>query len=222
MGHPRKGQPARPGEWVRELPWQATQRTMPAMSDCDMEQLGRTIGVDIFTTLELVREWFMSELSKELSVSIPQTTIINSALEPPLFAVSHFTPIAQKRYAEPELGEMLRQMNDTIMGLLSELSFESDWKESNFEFHKSKIAKHYYYWLGVRQNYYLKGRRTVRGKFARLISSNENVDMIFLRPILKENLQNENFKIRPALVQEFATRVVTKSYEIPLKHPDPI
>src|SRR6202161_3223311 len=181
---------------------------MSAMLDPSMEPLGRAVGADIFTTQSLVREWFLSELQKESVVSVPQATLINSSLEPPLFAVSHFTQMAKKRYIEPELGDLLREMNDTVVGLLSELSFESENKESNFEFHKSKLAKHYFYWLGIRQDYYLKARQTWRGKLARLISSDENVDVSFLRPILEQNLQDETFRIPPALIQEFAARVV--------------
>jgi hypothetical protein len=191
------------------------------MLDPTMELLGRAVGADIFTTHSLVREWFLSELTKESVANVPQATLINSSLEPPLFAVSHFTQVAQKRYGEPELGNLLRQTNDTVVGLLSEFSFESENKDSDFEFHKSKLAKHYFYWLGVRQDYYLKARRTWRGKLARLISSDENVDVSFLRPTLDQNLQDETFRIQPALIQEFATRVVTKSYEIPLQHLKP-
>ncbi len=191
---------------------------MRSMSDLAMEELGRAVGIDIFTTLALVREWFFSELEKESPTDVPQCTIINSELEPVYFAVSHFTPIVQKSYGEPELGSLLRQMNDTILGLLSDLSFESKWKESEFELHQSKLAKHYFYWLGIRQTYYMNGHRTLRGKIARLMTRGEQVDVFFLQPILEQHLQDESFRVRPALIQEFATRVVTKSYEIPLRH----
>jgi hypothetical protein len=182
-----------------------------------MEDVGRVVGVDVFTTLGLVREWFISELEREPPGSAPQFTIINASLEPPLFAVSYLTPKIRKRCAEPGLGNLLRQMNDTVVGLLSELSFESEWKESNFEYHKGTLSKHYYYWLEIRKNYYLESRHSLRGRVARLIGSDIDVEVSFLRPVLEANLQDETFKIGSGLIQKFTETIVRKTHEISLR-----
>ncbi len=155
-------------------------------------------------------------------MELPQTTIINSALEPHFFAISHMARMAQKHFAEPQLNHLLRHANETVVGLLSELSFGSVWKDSNFEVHKSKISKVYYNCLEARQVYYAKGHQTWRGKLARLISSSESVDVMFHRAMLARHLQDETLSIRRVLIQEFATRVVKKSYEITRRRLDSI
>src|SRR5256885_11373692 len=131
---------------------------MIPMAELALDELGRIIGIDIFVSLELVREWFLSELEKESPTNMPQRVVINSALEPAFFGVSYLALTAQRKLREPGMGILLRQIDDTVVGLLSELSFESKWKEPNFEFHKNKLAKHYYYWRSIRQTYYLASR----------------------------------------------------------------
>jgi hypothetical protein len=188
------------------------------MQQITTEQLGWGIGSDLVAALGPVRDWFLAEVEKESSAELPQITIINSALEPHFFAISHLAIRAQEHFAEPKLGQLLRYANETVVGLLSELSFGSEWKDSNFEVHKSKISKIYYTFLQVRQIYYAKGHQTWRGKLARLISSNEIVDIGFLRAMLQKNLQDETIRIRPALIHEFAAMVVAKSHETTRRH----
>ena len=191
---------------------------VPAMAQLTMEQLGWAIGSDIVATLGPVREWFLSELERESSADLPQSIIINSALELPFFAVSHLCQIAQKQLREPQFGHFLRHTIDTVVSLLSELSFESSWKESNYEIHKSKIGKIYHEFLEIRQNYFAKSHNTWRGRLARLIISHEDVDVLFLRPLLAANLRWETHRIQPALIQELSKRVVSQTYEISRRH----
>jgi hypothetical protein len=184
------------------------------MSDLEAKELGRSIGIEIFATFGSTHDWFFCQVETASRTPIPQSAIINFALEPVFFMVANVTRLAQRYYGEPRLGDLVRELNETILGLLSDVVFESEWKESDFALHKGKLAKHYYYWLPIRQNYYSRSRSTLRGKLARLISSGRSVDVFFLQPILESTLQEGTFKIPSDIIKELSIRIANESDKI--------
>jgi hypothetical protein len=188
------------------------------MTNRPLAEMGREVGADIFAVTALGNEWFLSELKKESAADIPQEVTTRSTVEPVFFAVSHLTQIVHKKYREPDAGDFLRQMNDAVLGLLSELCFESELKQSDFEGHKRKMGEYYFYWLHVRQDYYSEHRKKLRIRFASLIGSHQVTDGVLLRAILYEILEDEHFRVSDKLLREFVSRVVKHSYEIPTRH----
>jgi hypothetical protein len=181
-------------------------------------ELGRQVGADIFAAGALSTDWFLSELKKESATAIPQEVTTRSTVEPVFFAVSHLTGVIYKKYTKPDEGDFLRQVNDAALGLLCEFCFESELKGSDFEGHKSKMGKYYYYWLGVRHEYYSEHRRKLRVRLASLISSRQVTDGVLLRAIFEGILEDEQFRVSDKLLRDFAARVVEDSYEIPTRH----